>query len=64
MQAAIAIIMVLSGTFDQILTYMGFSLGIFPIMAVAGVFKLRAEGKNKRIMKGFPVHLVLYLFLA
>ncbi len=64
MQAAIAIIMVLSGTFDQILTYMGFSLGIFPIMAVAGVFKLRAEGKNKRIMKGFPVHLVLYLFFG
>ena len=44
MQAALAIIMVLSGTFDQILTYMGFALGIFPLLAVAGVFKLRAEG--------------------
>ena len=63
-QAVMAIIIVLSGTFDQILTYMGFSLGIFPILAVAGVFKLRAEGNNKRIMKGFPLHLILYLFFG
>jgi APA family basic amino acid/polyamine antiporter len=56
--------MVLSGTFDQILTYMGFSLGIFPILAVAGVFKLRAEGKNKLMMKGVPVHLFIYLFFG
>jgi len=64
LQAAIAIIMVLSGTFDQILTYMGFSLGIFPVLAVAGVFKLRAQGKNRGIVKGFPVHLILYLFFG
>lgn len=63
-QAVMAIIIVLSGTFDQILTYMGFSLGIFPILAVAGVFKLRAEGKNRRIIRGFPVHLILYLFFG
>jgi len=63
-QAVMAIIIVLSGTFDQILTYMGFSLGIFPILAVAGVFKLRAEGKNKQMIKGFPVHLILYLFFG
>lgn len=64
MQAAIAIVMVLSGTFDQILTYMGFSLGLFPLLAVAGVFKLRAEGKSKRIIPGFPLHLVIYLFFG
>lgn len=63
-QAVMAIIIVLSGTFDQILTYMGFSLGIFPILAVAGVFKLRDKGKNKRMIKGFPVHLILYLFFG
>lgn len=64
MQAILAVIMALSGTFDQILTYMGFSLGIFPILAVAGVFKLRAEGKNKQMIKGFPVHLMLYLIFG
>jgi APA family basic amino acid/polyamine antiporter len=39
-QCLIAIVMVLSGTFEQILTYMGFGLGIFPILVVMGVFKL------------------------
>ncbi len=40
LQCLIAVVLVLSGTFDQILTYMGFCLGIFPILAVMGVFKL------------------------
>jgi len=61
LQAAIAVVMVLSGTFDQILTYMGFSLGLFPILAVAGVFKLRASGKGMLIRNGFPVFVVVYL---
>ncbi|MFW6383398.1 MAG: hypothetical protein ACOCZQ_02020 [Nanoarchaeota archaeon] len=56
--------MVLSGTFDQILTYMGFALGLFPILSVIGVFKLRRMGRSKLILKGFPLHLVLYLFFA
>jgi APA family basic amino acid/polyamine antiporter len=64
LQAVLAIIMVLSGTFDQILTYMGFSLGIFPLMAVAGVFKLRAQGSNIQMLKGLPVHLVIYLIFS
>jgi APA family basic amino acid/polyamine antiporter len=64
MQAALSVIMVLSGTFDQILTYMGFSLGIFPILAVAGVFKLRAGTRNQQVIKGFPVHLIIYLFFG
>jgi len=34
LQSIISAIMVLTGTFDQILTYMGFSLGIFPILSV------------------------------
>lgn len=63
-QSAIAVVMVVSGTFDQILTYMGFSLGLFPLLAVAGVFKLRAKGKNKPIINGFPFHLVVYLLFG
>jgi len=61
LQASIAIVMVLSGTFDQILTYMGFSLGLFPILSVAGVFILRARGQSKLMMRGIPYHLVIYL---
>jgi APA family basic amino acid/polyamine antiporter len=63
-QTVLSVIMVLSGTFDQILTYMGFSLGIFPILAVAGVFKLRARSRNEQMIKGFPVHLIIYLFFG
>src|SRR5664279_2287171 len=36
-QCIIAIIMVVSGTFEQVLTYMGFALGMFPILTVFGV---------------------------
>jgi len=43
LQCLIAGVMVASGTFDQILTYMGFCLGIFPILAVLGVFKLQSS---------------------
>ncbi len=71
LQGGIAIILVLSGTFEQILTYMGFALGIFPIVAVAGVFKLRKQNKSVLKLPGFPiVHLffigtgVLILLLA
>ena len=44
LQGLIAMVIVVSGSFDQILTYMGFSLGLFPLFAVLGVFKLRQEG--------------------
>lgn len=62
LQAAIAIILVLSGTFDQILTYMGFSLGIFPILAVAGVFKLRLRGESVLKMPGYPFVHIVFIF--
>lgn len=52
LQCAVAGIMVLSGTFEQILTYMGFGLGIFPILAVLGVFRLppRTRGAPPRFL--------------
>jgi len=61
LQCVIAVIIVMSGTFDQILTYMGFSLGIFPILAVIGVFKLRRSKKSEYKMPGFPVVPVIYI---
>jgi APA family basic amino acid/polyamine antiporter len=59
LQGAFAVVMVLSGTFDQILTFMGFSLGIFPVMAALGVFALRkrhpetATGASSRAAASF-----------
>lgn len=61
LQSAIAIILVMSGTFEQILIYMGFSLGIFPILAVFGVFKLRKMGKSTLKLPGFPYVQVLFI---
>lgn len=61
LQCLISVVIVLSGTFDQILTYMGFSLGIFPILAVIGVFKLRYLKKSSFKMPGFPFVPIIYI---
>ncbi len=61
LQCGIAIIIVMSGTLSQILTYMGFSLGIFPILAVIGVFKLRRLKKSEYKMPGFPAVPIIYI---
>ena len=59
LQSVIAIVLVLSGTFEQIITYMGFALGLFPILAVAGVFILRKQNKSVLKLPGFPfVHII------
>ena len=63
LQGAISIIMILSGAFDQILTFMGFSLGIFPILAVLGVFKLRRQNNTLK-MPGFPFVQIVYISAA
>ena len=55
MQSGLAIIYVVSGTFDQIITFLSFSLGIFPILAVIGVFKLRIRGQTVLKVPGYPV---------
>ena len=61
LQGFIAVCMVLTGSFDQILTYMGFSLGIFPLLAVLGVYKLRRTGKTILKMPGYPWVPLIYL---
>lgn len=61
LQSMIAIVLALSGTFEQVLTYMGFALGIFPILTVTGVFKLRKNHSSALRMKGFPFTQILYV---
>ncbi len=55
MQSGLAIIYVLSGTFDQIITFLSFSLGVFPVMAVVGIFKLRMKKQSVLKMPGYPL---------
>lgn len=61
LQGAIAVVLALSGTFEQVLTYMGFSLGIFPILTVAGVFRLRKSSRGSLRMAGFPLTQIIYI---
>ena len=61
LQGAIASVLVLMGSFEQILTYMGFSLGIFPILVVMGVFKLRRSGASPHRMPGYPLVPLVYI---
>jgi basic amino acid/polyamine antiporter, APA family len=61
LQAILAIILALSGTFEQVLTYMGFALGIFPILTVFGIFKQRKENRSALRLPGYPVTQILYI---
>ncbi|HEX2968885.1 MAG TPA: amino acid permease [Bacteroidales bacterium] len=61
LQGIIAIILALSGTFEQILTYMGFALGIFPILTIAGVFKQRRKDPAAPKLPGYPVVQIIYI---
>ncbi len=61
MQSGLAIVFVVSGTFEQIITLLSFSLGIFPILAVLGVFKIRISGQAKMKTPLYPVPQVLFI---
>jgi APA family basic amino acid/polyamine antiporter len=60
LQCFIACILAISGSFEQVLTYMGFALGIFPILTVLGVFKLRFDKTAGPHLPGFPVTQIIY----
>lgn len=61
LQGTIATVLALSGTFEQVLTYMGFALGIFPILTVIGVFKLRKDNPNALKIAGFPFAQIIFV---
>ena len=60
-QCIIAIIMVVSGTFEQVLTYMGFALGIFPILTVFGVVILRKNKPDALRLPGYPIVQIVFI---
>lgn len=64
LQGVLAALMVLLGTFDQILTYMGFALGLAPLLAVLGVFRLRRRGRSVAPMPGHPLPALVYLTVS
>ncbi|MCL4522756.1 MAG: amino acid permease [Acidobacteria bacterium] len=64
-QCACSLVMILSGTFEQLLIYIGFALGIFPLMAVAGLLVLRhREPQRERPYRVWGYPLVPLFFLV
>jgi APA family basic amino acid/polyamine antiporter len=61
MQCILALILALSGTFEQVLTYMGFALGIFPILTVISVIKLRKDNPSALRLAGYPFTQIIYI---
>ena len=57
-QGAIAAVMVMVGSFEQLLVYLGFALGIFPWLAIFGLFIARRHriGEDTAVrVWGYPV---------
>jgi APA family basic amino acid/polyamine antiporter len=46
-QGGLAAVLVVIGSFEQIMIYLGFALGIFPWLAVAGIFIARRRGTGE-----------------
>lgn len=64
-QGALGVVMVLVGSFEQLLIYLGFALGIFPWLAVAGLFIARRKniGDASAVkVWGYPI--VPFFFLV
>ncbi|MCZ8284973.1 MAG: amino acid permease, partial [Bacteroidia bacterium] len=64
-QSAITVILILSARFEQVLTFVGFSLSIFTFLTVFSVFILRARKLNSPAYKtwGYPVTPLIFLAL-
>lgn len=63
-QSFLAIVFAVTGTFDQILTVLGFSLGVFPILNVAGVIKLRRKKASKLKLPGYPYVQLFFMCMS
>ena len=66
LQAIITIIMVVTGTFEQVMIYSGFILQLFAALAVAGVFIVRKQNKDHKGFRSplFPLPQLIFLVLS
>jgi APA family basic amino acid/polyamine antiporter len=63
-QGAIAAALVLIGSFEQLMIYLGFALGIFPWLAVFGLFiaRRRRIGEESAVrVWGYPIVPIFFL---
>ena len=63
-QGGIAIVMLILGSFEQLLIYIGFALNVFPWLAISGLFFARRRGLGNETavnVWGYPFVPVFYL---
>ena len=60
-QGGVAVVIVFAGAFNEILTYMGFALSIFPIMAAYGIFILHRKGLSAYRAPGHPFFPIFFM---
>lgn len=64
MQAALSIFMVLTGTFGQILTVMGFLLGLFPILCIMGLYRRERHQNGRSLAIARYVFAPLFILIS
>lgn len=64
-QTLITVILILSGKFEQVLTFVGFSLSLFTFLTVCSLFILRSKKESTEGYKtwGYPITPLLFLAL-
>ncbi len=66
-QSTIALILILSSSFDKVMTYIGFTLALFTMLTVGGVFIVRLTAKRKQVNSyktwGYPFVPILFLLI-
>jgi len=63
-QSCVSIAFVIFSSLHQIIVILSFSLGIFPILAVIGVFKLRIKKLSKFRSPGYPYVQILFIMFS
>ena len=66
LQTAITLILLCTGTFEQVMIYSGFVLQLFAALAVAGVFVVRRKNTTKKGFRSplFPLPQIVFLVLS
>lgn len=64
-QTFITVILILSGKFEKVLTFVGFSLNIFTVLTVCSLFILRSKNESIEGYKtwGYPITPIVFLSL-
>lgn len=69
-QCLITLVFVATSTFEQVITYLGFTLNLFTFFTVLGIFILRNQNKNKveseSLYKawGYPITSIIFLIFG